>query len=370
MSMFSPTVSMPANGATIAWRGRLADYNSNPGILIGDDGVAAWGMSVNGINQISPPLANILVQAGGVTVNASTPGVPLLTNISILFTFTTTGVRVSVRWGGTTHRATTTITMPTGRTASVLDLGINEFVGGGPNPMHTYGAFMYSAPLSQADEDKLLGYMDGLNGLSTIYPTDCQLITIAGNSIANGFQLPAESSWAYNVGATARSLGTTNRVEMTAVPGWTLGQMITDYPVHVKPRFNSSRPGTRGNALFVAGATNDMAFGTLTALQVEALYQSYCAQALADGFWVIACTVLPRSDTQNSIRSTFEADRTTFNTWLRANYTMFASIMVDPGGDPTIGVFGASDDPMLYIDKVHLTALGASDARPIYQMGV
>lgn len=107
--------------------------------------------------------------------------------------------------------------------------------------------------------------------------------------------------------------------------------------------------------------TNDMILptGALTNTQVYDNYVALCNLARAQGFYVIACTILPRSSAiVLSNRPTFEADRQIINQLIRDNYTTFADGIADVGADPTIGDAGDETNTTYYADLTHLNATG------------
>jgi lysophospholipase L1-like esterase len=105
-------------------------------------------------------------------------------------------------------------------------------------------------------------------------------------------------------------------------------------------------------ALWVA--TNNLKLAEAVAT-VYAEYVALCEDRRAVGFKVIAFTVLPRHD---SVPGGFEADRQSFNTLIRANWSTFADALADVAADSRIGDAGDDNDATYYSDEVHLTDAG------------
>lgn len=107
--------------------------------------------------------------------------------------------------------------------------------------------------------------------------------------------------------------------------------------------------------------TNDMILptGALTNTQVYNNYVTLCQLARAQGFYVVAATILPRSSAiVISNRPTFEADRQVINQLIRDNYASFADAIADVGADTTIGEAGDETNATYYADLTHLNATG------------
>lgn len=115
-------------------------------------------------------------------------------------------------------------------------------------------------------------------------------------------------------------------------------------------------------SLFQSGAvavmwevTNSLYFGA-TAAQAIADYWSWVDAVKAQGYKVVVVTVLPR--TNSGTPGTFEADRQTCNTALRADWHLHADALADVGNDATIGQAGQTTNATYYADLVHLTDAG------------
>jgi lysophospholipase L1-like esterase len=138
------------------------------------------------------------------------------------------------------------------------------------------------------------------------------------------------------------------------VSGQFTGGMIINAPGNIDPLLAD---GHTKHILGAWGGTNDLALGGLTAAQVYASFVTYCQTRKTAGWKVVAFTLLPRSDA--GIPGSFETDRQTVNTNIRANWATFADALCDTGLNANIGAPGASTNATYFVaDQVHLTGIG------------
>lgn len=131
-----------------------------------------------------------------------------------------------------------------------------------------------------------------------------------------------------------------------ATPGEGIGEITTEYPTEVSPR--KPGQGIQKAYLFVWIGSNN--FGITSTATFFSLYDPYLAQARADGFKIIAFTIMKRQD-----KLAFESDRAAYNTGLAArsaewDYLVDAATMFP---DPT-------DLTYFFTDQVHLNTNGYS----------
>jgi lysophospholipase L1-like esterase len=133
------------------------------------------------------------------------------------------------------------------------------------------------------------------------------------------------------------------------VPGQTSTQMLTDQTSQVLPLYD---PALANNIIIAWIGCNDLAAASVVAT-LKSNYQAYCVAARAAGFKIVAVTLLPRA----LAAGTYEADRTTFNTWLRLQ--TFYDALADIAGDTAIGDAGDNTDETYYqTDHLHLNTVG------------
>lgn len=126
----------------------------------------------------------------------------------------------------------------------------------------------------------------------------------------------------------------------------------TNFATRVTPSFDSTK---QKNILVMAIGTNDLiATNGNTAYTA---YQALRAQAIAGGWKVIGCTVLPRSNVGIS-NATHEANRLLFNAALVADSAGYDAIC-DFAADDRFGQSqGQNSDTNWYFDTCHLTKAG------------
>jgi lysophospholipase L1-like esterase len=343
-----------SNDCTLWVRLRSEATSGTQGVMVGTDGTGTFGPILNGS-------ALVTLRASGL----GSTGLNVLpdVDVAIVQTFTAAGVRSIVLTGGSITTATESVTIPSGTAAGfVMGTGFQRC------KMRLYSAGLIAGALVSGSfaEVALLHHLDRITGPPG-YPTGCPLVVVAGDSIAYGYTVTSDQSWAGRMSASLSSGTHPHRWAQTAVPGYIISQMVSDYPTRVTPLYSVSRTK---NVLIAAGATNDIAFGSETAAQVLTAYYAYCDAARAAGWKVVACTVLPRSDVANSIRGTFEADRTTFNTDVVANWASHADAIANVASVSGMGAFGDSDNATNYGDKVHPSPTGHGLLEPTYTAAV
>jgi lysophospholipase L1-like esterase len=126
------------------------------------------------------------------------------------------------------------------------------------------------------------------------------------------------------------------------------GDKITDVIARAATTDGYYDSSVARNVLVLLAGTNDLS-NLVPAATVQANIQSYCLARQAAGWEVYVGTIMPRTD------FSIEPDRTTVNTWLRANYTNFATGLIDFASDSRLD---DSTDVVYYADLVHPTAAG------------
>jgi lysophospholipase L1-like esterase len=162
----------------------------------------------------------------------------------------------------------------------------------------------------------------------------------SGQGSANGFTYPKQLSdllggnyYVSNVGVAAKTTAERDAANSTS------------------PRYIAGKR----NIAVLWEVSNDLFFGG-TQADALARYKTWSSNVRAEGFEVIAMTVLPRSDA--STPGSFESDRTAINADLRATLATFADGLADVAADTTLGDSGDELVPTYYPDQVHLTNAG------------
>jgi lysophospholipase L1-like esterase len=137
-------------------------------------------------------------------------------------------------------------------------------------------------------------------------------------------------------------------VQTTALSGQKLQDQLAvdDIATKAVPLYNAN---ALNNIIIQSIGINDFGAGRSTA-DFQADYITWCGQARAAGFKIIACTVMP-----GVLSDPYPANLAAFNAWLRTNPGGIADVILDLAGDPSL------DDPTdtaFYSDGVHNTSLG------------
>lgn len=153
-------------------------------------------------------------------------------------------------------------------------------------------------------------------------------------------------------------LGTTYSIDSFGVGGQTTVGMTADAVTQIDPYIAFGAYAARG-ALIAWEGTNDIAVDDADLATMQSRWSTYFAARAAAG-WntngnkLIAMTIIARG-TFSGAQATRAAD---FNTWLRANYSTYATHLVDLAADSRMQ--NSSDLTYYNVDTVHLTATGYS----------
>lgn len=140
-------------------------------------------------------------------------------------------------------------------------------------------------------------------------------------------------------------------VHNIGIAGQTTAQIIAGFPTTGALCYDRSKSK---NIYMVWEGTNSLFFGASAATTIADL-QTLWALARATGYKVVAMTILPRSNVGTPV--TFEADRQTVNTWIRANGSLYDAL-ADCAANTTIGDAGDETNATYYTDLVHMTDAG------------
>jgi len=147
-------------------------------------------------------------------------------------------------------------------------------------------------------------------------------------------------------------LGNRWMVRNFGVGAQTTAAMISDAAAQIDTIFDNS---TKKVVVCWEG-TNDLFFGATATAAYNRLVQ-YCQERQSAGLQVVIATILPRSDT--STPGSFETDRQTINTNIRANWATYADALADVAADTRIGDAGDELNTTYYTaDKVHMNDTG------------
>lgn len=135
-----------------------------------------------------------------------------------------------------------------------------------------------------------------------------------------------------------------------------------------KAKLDPLLAGRSTAVLVVLCGTNDLANLEAPATVIAGLW-SYCDARRAEGWRVVVCTLIDRTDAAVSwFQATFDARRATINAAINADWASHADALADYAANANLGAAGASANTTYFqADKVHLTSTGQGLLRTISQ---
>jgi lysophospholipase L1-like esterase len=178
-------------------------------------------------------------------------------------------------------------------------------------------------------------------------------IVFDGNSLTAGQGSTGGNTYPAQLIALLEALGITGIADYNfGVGGQTTSDMDSDVTTQIDPLIL----GGVQNILFAWEIGNDIYFnGDVSAAQTR--FQNYCEDRQAAGWTVIVITLTPRNQSTSfgDDVTAFNAKLDAANTWLRANYTSFASGLVDVALDDRLSDYL---DTTYFSDGIHYTNAG------------
>ena len=178
-------------------------------------------------------------------------------------------------------------------------------------------------------------------------------VAFAGDSLTHGLdglQDPVHDCYPYQ---TLRLLGDGWHGTNSGYTGTQVSAMTTDAPTNLDPYYDATN--YTKNVCVLWGGTNDLYFGATAATTISRI-QAFCTARKSAGWKVVLCTLTPRSG--GSTPGSFEADRQTVNTAIRAMTPTYADAIADIAADSRIGDAGDETNATYYYDLVHMTPVG------------
>jgi hypothetical protein len=349
--------TLPANTVTIAGMlvnrtSPLVNSGNLKGLLIGQDNATT--------GQFGPFIRNgeLCVYHNG-TIWGSGLTVPLATPTAFCVRISPTGIDAALSIGGVVTTAATVTAIIAGTIAS-LSLAIFPAFGEGLDASVTQ-LLAVTRTITDPERTALLTWLAAQTPAEA-FPVSANYVAISGDSIAEAAGLSSQYGWAYRMLPALEALGPQIKLLNLGIPSIRIDAAHIDYTNVIAPIYSASRPK---NVCIVQVVTNTIAFAGLTAAQVLTQYYSLCDDAKAQGFRVLACTCLPRSDA--GISATFEADRQLFNTDVRANFAAHAFGLIDFAGVAGVGAAGDSNGANYQSDHVHPSQAGMVLLTPVAQ---
>lgn len=229
----------------------------------------------------------------------------------------------------------------------------------------SFGQFAaYSNIVSDANRDKLIAWLP-TRPVPPAFPVDYKLVLVTGDSIAFGLGVNPPESWPFVALPHLQDVAGPMKLANVAIQSQRIADTLATFAAVWPVVYSASRAK---NVATFDSATNDIAFSGQPIGNIIAAYLAGCDTMRAAGAAVVADTVLPRSDTGISV--TFEADRQTFNTAIRAgaaHYNALSDVATVPG----MGAAGDSTNATNYqSDQVHPTAVGQALIEPTYRAAI
>ena len=263
----------------------------------------------------------------------------------------------------TTDSLTATVTG--GTNTNVFQLG-NAFAGA----QGFYGSInqflVINRAVSDTERAQLLYWGDTQN--TTVgYPTTSPLIGITGDSIARvGVGAATTDGWCWNALKNIRSTKGGD-VEMCNVA--ITGSGVVGTYAAISPYYSAAR--AKNIVVFASGST-DLANNNGPSYTLTNLY-AQCDLARAQGWKVVICTIIDRSGLfgGGTTQTSFNNDRATVNTDIRANWASHADALADVGGTAGVGNVGDSTNLTNFAaDGVHPLAAGHAIMEPVNRAAI
>lgn len=288
---------------------------------------------------------------------------------TIAIEYTARGMTCTLRANGVTTSESYTQTNPSTPVPGIFRVGVNG-VG------YLYGsvsqAFVIARTVTTNEKLALMSWAEAQT-MTAAYPLNRALVSAAADSITRGTSasygsvylplaitnLRASNPLIEMANCAIGGTGVTNILR----PGSTLTRAMAFYnPSRVK------------NIMVAFLGTNDLAnsngvaytlYGT-GAPDGAGLYAA-CDAARAQGWKVIICTMLPRSDNPG-FQATFNAQRAAFNADIRANWASHADALCDFAAVAGMGADGDSNNLINYSsDKIHPVNAGHALLEPTFR---
>lgn len=284
----------------------------------------------------------------------------------IIVRFTPQGATVDYDINGL--RSSETVAAPvTSETAAHFMLGYDSHNNGG---MYGYVSQVVGVNRAVSDDEKT-GLMNWLEQqpLPDAFPVTKPLVSVMGDSIANGDQVANFDSWAFKMLGDLNDINPDIQMLNAATNGAGIPKVRgSDYSDYVLPYFSAAR---KTNILILAAGTNDLANAN-DLNDMLTRYYSLLDSARATGYKVVACTILPRSNAgMVAGLAGFETTRAAFNADIVKNWAMHADALADVAAIPGMGAAGDSDNTKYYsADKIHPITAGHALLEPVYLAAV
>ena len=291
-------------------------------------------------------------------------------NNTLYVEYTSTGITATLIVNGVSKTESTVLALSASAVTGAFRIGLN-------GPGYMYGSvsqFLVIARNTTASEKQALSAWVSAQPLLAAYPLDRTIVAGVGDSITRG--TAANYGFVYLPLAISNLRATKPLIEMcdcaqggTGVtnilrPGSTL---MTAMPFYSAARVE--------NVMSFLLGTNDLANGNSVTYTLNGtgapdgagLYAA-CDAARAQGWKVILCTILPRSDPPPVGQAAFNAARASANTDIRANWASHADALCDFAAVAGMGADGDSNNATNYsADHIHPLDAGHALLEPTFR---
>ncbi len=252
-----------------------------------------------------------------------------------------------------------TVTMPAATPGGVT-FGSAYTPGFGAN-CRMYQMIICDRAFTAGERASLKSWMHSSVMLST-EPTT--VVVCDGNSITFGYGIGASDAYPAKLGT---SLGNAYAVVNYGVTNQTTADMSADAATQI----DSTLPAYSTSGVLIAWeATNDIFFGASLATCQSRWNTYFSARATAgwasNGSKLVAMTAISRGNFSDQPGMSAILD--SWNTWLRANYSTYATHLVDLAADARLSNF--NNTTYYQADKCHLTAAGCAVVAELVEAAV
>lgn len=328
----------------------------------------------SGASISNPPTVNSNTSATATITAGVTSGTLQITDTSTgavaHFTVNSSGAPTSGTFSLATVTLTTALTgnwtaASGGTPGYTYQMRIAPDIGGSP------GTFSNAGASTSGLTATVTGLTQGNTYWLKVNTTDAASMTVSSNQVQ--IKMPTKQvvckgdSLTQGTGSTGNGndfpsqlgvmLGSDYAVANFGEGGEDLSAMLTEAATQVDPYYNASNSA---NICILWAGTNDLYHATSTEAQLQTNTGTWASARKPVGWKNIVTSMMPRNNAGTP--GTFENDRTTFNTWLRANWkTIGYDNLCDVSFDSRLGVAGdENNSPPFDGSGVHLNNTGYS----------
>lgn len=221
-------------------------------------------------------------------------------------------------------------------------------------PWHAFGTIYeivsYGSALSDASMTQNIAHLMSAHAIPDAYVN----IVCDGDSIMAGQNVSSNTTYTsklQNISNYIANAIPEAEVYNVAVSGQKVEDLVTYRSARCVAKYD---PTKRLNIYCCIVGTNNISGGYMSAVNTLAEVKSHCLYMKGAGFKVIIATQPPRND------NTYDTERDSYNTLLRAQYTQFADGLADIASDPLLDL--ETDTTYFNADAIHYNSAGCGIA--------